>query len=338
MTEDECDVSDDQLLERVADHYRQAFARSARAVRWLAERGVDRAVADSVGVGWSDRTLGLTLPSPDRAGGRRLRARLQRLGVLRPTGHEQFRGCVVVPVRGGDGAVVQICGLRVDRPQRRSDRPTAPIDEVRWLAGPEAAVCNSHAILASDELILTGGVLEVLVWQSGGFPNVVGPAGPGGWPEDLCERFRAGGVRRALLAMPRTAAGDEHARALSATLSAVGVECFRVVFPHRCGVVEVATAADGDSAALPERIREAIWLGGAPRNDSAGPTLDAPDHAPVVVSPVPPPPRCDGIDAEGGELRLRCESRCWRVRGLDVVPTAAGGSLRVNVWVRDSEQ
>jgi hypothetical protein len=310
MDEDtaEWEVSDELLVERVVSHYRRAFETSPRPAAWLAERGVDTETAARFEVGWSDRTLGLTLPSPDLAAGRELRGRLQARGVLRSTGHEQFRGCVVVPARDPEGRVVQLCGLRLDRPQRRADRPSTPLDDVLWLPEPASTIFNPGA-LGQGEVIVAGSVLDALVWWTAGFHHVIAPAGPDVSPRDLAERLHAAHAHRVLLAMPRTTSGDQDTRAVADELSTVALESYRVVFPRDCGVVELARE-DGDLVeVLAERLREATWLAGSsPDTHSAASGAGAP----VLASPVPPVPRADGVEVDGGELRLTAEGRCWR--------------------------
>ncbi|MGH3369660.1 MAG: hypothetical protein ACRDPR_06640 [Nocardioidaceae bacterium] len=109
------EVPDGELLGAVAGFNADTLARSPAAREWLAARGVDAGLAAMVGVGFSDRSLGLSLPLKNRRAGAVLRSRLQGFGVLRASGHEHLRGCVTVPVRDGDGAVVQIVGYRVGR-------------------------------------------------------------------------------------------------------------------------------------------------------------------------------------------------------------------------------
>lgn len=338
MAGDGWDVSDVELLERVVAHYRRALDEGARAQDWLAERSITSEAVEAFGLGWSDRTLGLALPSHDRVAGRELRGRLQALGVLRSTGHEQFRGCVTVPVRNADGQVVQVCGLRLDRPQRRGDRPSTPTGEVLW-AGLSATALWHPEATAAGEVVVAGSLLDGLVWWSAGHQHVLAPGGPDGWPDDLAERLHAGGVTRALLAMARTDEGDADAATLAADLAAVGIECFRVVFPRGGDAVMVAAEADVASDALAELLREATWLA-APATSTTAPSSprDGVDREHPSVSPVPPAPRADGFEVEGGELRAVIEDRHWRVRGLDRITGA--GSLRVNLSVRtqDGEQ
>ena len=326
-------------------------SRSPATLGWLQERGVtDGAALEVFGLGWSDRTLGLSLPISARAAGREVRSRLQALGVLRDTGHEQLRGCVVVPVRDEHGHVIQLHGRRVQRPQRARDgREPA---EVLWTCSPGSAVWHREAMSAA-EVIVAGSILDGLVWWSAGYRNVLAPGGPDGLPDDFASLLVDAGVTRVLLAQPRTSDGEDTAARLTAGFTPAGVECFRVVFPHGCDASTVATETTDATDALGERLREAVWLGAGPPPTRA---TDEParadtrqheriEHVEAVsqvedtatptasASPIPPPPPGRDVEVDGGELRLTIGTLSWRVRGLDRV--AGPGSLRVNVSVRD---
>lgn len=343
-------LDDQTLLSAVVGHYRHALADSSATLRWLQEHGVtDGDVLEVFGLGWSDRTLGLSLPISARAAGRELRGRLQSLGVLRDTGHEHFRGSVVVPVRDGDGRVVQLYGRRVQRPQRaRGGREPA---EVLWLPAPARALWHREA-MASAEVIVASSILDGLVWWSAGYRNVVAPGGPDGLPGDLAAHLVDAGVTRVLLAQPRTSEGEDTAAGLTAGLTPAGVECFRVVFPHGCDASTVAVEVNDPTDALGERLRAAVWLGAGPPPSTRELDVTAPadtqrherDDEPVSqmedaatpvasASPLPPPPPGRDVEVDGGELRVTIGALAWRVRGLERV--AGPGSLRVNVTVRD---
>lgn len=354
-------LDDGELLERVLAHYRRSLADTPSAQAWLADRGVRHGeVVERFGLGLSDRTLGLSLPIGARVAGRVLRGRLQSLGVLRSSGHEQLRGCLVVSVRDGDGRVVQLYGQRLQRPQRARDGELPP--EALWLPSPSTGVWHCEA-MGSAEVIVAGSVLDGLVWWSAGYRHVIAPGGPGGFGDDLGDRLVDAGVTRVLLAQARTDDGDRAAGDLVAQLATVGMECFRVVFPHACDASTVAVEADDATVALGERLRAAQWLGDGPapgREGVAsgdGPTPPAPPrtiegprplppaHGPrneqaasheqdaVTASPIPPPPLAGrDVEVDGGELRVTIGALAWRVRGLGRV--SGSGSLRVNISVR----
>jgi DNA primase len=353
------DLDDAALLDAVIAHYRATLAEAPTVQAWLVERGVRHGeIVAHFGVGFSDRTLGLSLPIGARVAGRELRRRLQQLGVLRETGHEQFRGCLVVPVRDASGRIVQCYGRRVTRPQRRDG--VAPA-EVLWLPSPATGIWHRET-LASAEVIVAGQVLDGLVWWAAGYRHVIAPGGPDGLPVDIAELLVEAGVTRVLLAQPRTPDGELAAAALAGQLATVGMECFRVVFPAGGDASMVAVEADDPTKALGERLRAAQWLGhgpapSPPRVSGDGPSPGAvrptnlprplpaappphtghpapsEDRAPALTaSPVPPPPAGRDVEVDGGELRMVIGTLAWRVRGLDRV--TGPGSLRVTISAR----
>ena len=55
-------------------------------------------LVDTFDLGFANRTLGYRLPAKNRRAGADIRGRLQRLGVLRESGHEHLSGSLVVPI------------------------------------------------------------------------------------------------------------------------------------------------------------------------------------------------------------------------------------------------
>ncbi len=65
---------------------------------------------DRFQIGFANRKLGLTLPDKNRKAGEELRSRLQRLGILRESGHEHFNGSIVIPIFNLAGDVLGMYG------------------------------------------------------------------------------------------------------------------------------------------------------------------------------------------------------------------------------------
>jgi len=107
------DADDETVIDAVLDHYQDERRHSEQAKNWLAERGVDDTLADELRIGFANRTLGYRLPEANRKDGSKLRDQLMRLGIYRSSGHEHFRGCMVVPVLSAGGRVFQLCGIRL---------------------------------------------------------------------------------------------------------------------------------------------------------------------------------------------------------------------------------
>ena len=82
-------------------YYHERLAQTPAALEYL--RAGARAAAEPFGLGFADRTLGLRLPFRNRQDGEALRTRLQKLGLLRESGHEHFNGCIVLPIQNAAG-------------------------------------------------------------------------------------------------------------------------------------------------------------------------------------------------------------------------------------------
>ena len=98
------------LLRAVVDHYSATRRTSEVARRWFCDHDISSDLADELSLGFAQRSLGVAIPEPNRAAGRELRRRFVSLGVLRPSGHEYLRACVVVPVFSCED-VVGLCGI-----------------------------------------------------------------------------------------------------------------------------------------------------------------------------------------------------------------------------------
>lgn len=116
-------AEDRELLSQVVGFYCQTLLESPEALGHLRARRVDHPeVLATFRLGYANRTLGYRLPNKQRRGGAEMRGRLQRLGVLRESGHEHFNGSVVVPVFDEAGNVVQMYARKI----RDDLRPGTP--------------------------------------------------------------------------------------------------------------------------------------------------------------------------------------------------------------------
>jgi DNA primase catalytic core len=109
-------AEDTALLRQVVDFYHQTLLESPEALGYLERRGLgSREAISHFPLGFANRTLGYRLPAKNRRAGEEIRSRLQRLGVLRESGHEHFNGSLVVPVLDEHGNVTELYGRKVTR-------------------------------------------------------------------------------------------------------------------------------------------------------------------------------------------------------------------------------
>jgi len=172
---------------------------SPEALAYLQTRGlVHGELIEKFRLGYANRTLGLRLPEKTRKAGADLRARLERIGIYRESGHEHFNGSLVVPILDEGGNVTELYGRKL----RDDLRPGTP--KHLYLPGPHRGVWNLDGVKASGgEVILTEALIDAMTFWCAGFRNVTACYGTNGFIADHLAAFRGAGVKRVLIAFDR---------------------------------------------------------------------------------------------------------------------------------------
>jgi hypothetical protein len=284
-------------------------------------------------LGFANRTLGYRLPEKNRKAGAEIRGRLQELGVIRDSGHEHFNGSVVIPVFDLGGSVLGMYGRKIT-PNLREGTPLH-----LYLPGPHRGVWNELALQVSKEIILCESLIDALTFWCAGFRNVTASYGVGGFTEDHKSAFLRHGVQRVWIAYDRDEAGETSALSLAEELMAIGIECFRVLFPKGMDANEYALKVTPAEKSLAVLINKAQWLGKGKPPERARvdvvPVLEEERAAkeetivPVLplaaVSPVVDVP----AEVKAEEVLITLGDRRYRVRGL--AKNLSYELLRVNV-------
>ena len=359
-------ADDAQLLGQVADYYAATLKQSPEALAYLESRGITGAAAaeaiDTFKLGYANRTLGLRLPEKSRKAGAEIRARLERLGVYRDSGHEHLNGSLVIPLFDAAGQVVNLYGRKV-----RNDLRAGTPAHLYLPGSPRRGVFNRAAMTPGtcEELILCEALIDALTFWCAGLRNVTSAYGVEGVTDELIEAIQASGLARVLIAFDRDDAGERGAAKLAERLMALGIDCFRVVFPKGMDGNEYAAKVQPAAKSLGLLIRKAEWMGKgqAPRRESAEHLevaicdlkSSAPPAVPSSAAAVAPPkpaakeeapalpaaavPSAPAADAPAQVSEREAvlvfgdgrDARRWRVRGLP--KNLAVGVLKVNVMV-----
>jgi DNA primase catalytic core len=348
------------LLAQTIDYYHQRLKETAAeegsARAYLAARGLDHpALVDTFRLGVADRSLGLRLPQKNRAAGASIRERLQRIGILRESGHEHFNGSLVVPVFDEAGQVVEVYGRKL----RDDLRPGTP--KHLYLPGPHAGVFNLAGVVEAGqrqpgarEVIVCESLIDAMTFWCAGFTNVTSAYGVDGFGADILAAFKAHGIERVLIAYDRDDAGERGAEKLGAELVGEGFEVLRVVFPQGMDANEYACKVKPAHQALALVLRQAQWIGGArpvpPVDDAmAEEPKPAPKPEPApVIEDAPRPPSSAAVPAPAApaaaaaaavvpqdlpeELQLDTGVLTWRVRGWK--KNASAEVMKVNLTAR----
>jgi energy-coupling factor transporter ATP-binding protein EcfA2 len=306
--------TDQELLKVVLAHYTATLKADAGAQGYLARRKLSSGeLLDHFQLGFVDRSLGLKLPQRNRKAGRAIREQLQRLGLLRDSGHETFRGAVTVPLFDAQGQVVQFYGRMVGH----GLRPGVPLH--LWLPGQVKGLVNPAAFEASKTIIVASSVIDALTWWCAGHKNAVA-----GSIEDVLAAIQAHGTEKVYLAFRRRPEGDKAAEDVTKKLVAIGVEVHRVLFRLGMDANDLAQKADDPSQALGDALRSATWV--AKREAAIKPPV-APEAQPVPSQPATSPESTN----QGDELTVTVQDRRYRVRGLG--KNTGLETLKVNLLV-----
>ena len=360
------DADDQAALRQVLDYYHERLRTNENpaALAYLKKRGIAAEAVETFRLGFVDRTLGLRLPQANRKEGAAIRERLTRLGILRDTGHEHLRGRVVFPVVAESGEIGTVYGRAIDDGGKH--------DRHLFLPGPQRGVFNPAALRSAD-VIVTEGIIDALTFWCAGFRHVTTGYSAKALPDELLDALVAAKMQRVFIAYDRDEPGDKGASEVAAQLAAVGIECFRVLFPHGQDANAYALAVTPAEKSLGLLLRSALPLDGvrsrpavsshpgapapsllaAKAASVAAPVAPTPEKTPEPVTPTAEPEKAAKeetttaapvanlsgvvvIKDEPDEIVLSIGDREYRVRGL--AKNTGFESLRVSLRVACAER
>lgn len=358
-------VDDAVLLGKVVDYYHQCLLDSPDALEYLKQRGLDCPDAvKTFKLGYANRTLGYRLPQKNRAEGKVIRERLQRMGLLRDSGHEHFTGSLVIPVLDEHGQVQEIYGRKILGNKLRKGTPIHT-----YLPGEHQGFLNPVCLQATEEIILCESLIDALTFWVNGFKNVTASYGTNGFTDTHLAAFKHHQIKRVLIAYDNDNAGNSAAEKLVEILTAEGMDCFRIEVPKNMDINEYALAVQPAQKSLDLVIRQAAWLGNgqgkegerpyitthaenAPAElstiEAVGDTLVDTDTGEVLnqqrtpsslaaesveATPVPPVAEPLVFTEQGNDLLVALDNLTWRIRGLE--KNTHPEQLKINMLVKN---
>jgi DNA primase catalytic core len=291
-------AGDQELLDQVIDFYHTTLKASPEALEYLNKRGLgSMELIDHFRLGYANRTLAYRLAPKQYKAGAEMRTALQRVGILRDSGHEHFNGSIVVPLFGredNDPAARPVVGAYA---RKLLDNLRAGTPKHLYLPGPHRGVFNRDALDGQPEIILCEALIDALTFWAAGYRNVTSCYGVNGLTDELLGALKACGAPRILIAFDRDEAGDRGAEAVAKRLNAEGLDCFRLLFPKGMDANAYACTVKPAEKSLGVVIRSAQWLGQGEKpagtlpavralRDEAPTATDAPTTAGETVPPL----------------------------------------------------
>ena len=258
------EAGDQVLLDQVIDFYHETLKTSPEALAYLEKRGLgSMELIERFRLGYANRTLAYRLAPKQYKAGAELRTALQRVGILRDSGHEHFNGSIVIPLwaapgTSADGTSRPVVGAYA---RKLLDNLRAGTPKHLYLPGPHRGVFNREGIEGQAEIILCEALIDALTFWNAGYRNVTSCYGVHGMTDELLAALKTSGAQRILIAFDRDEAGDKAAELLAKRLMAEGLDCFRLLFPKGEDANSYALTVKPAAKALGVVIRSAQWLG-----------------------------------------------------------------------------
>jgi DNA primase len=346
-------VENQVLLNQVMDFYHQNLKQSPEGLDYLQQRGLKNPdMIDHFKLGLAKRTLCYRLPAIDSQAGKKIREKLQEVGIYREKNHEHFAGSLVIPIYNETGSVVEIYGRKLRKDLRKGTALHL------YLPGPHQGVWNFSALAAAKckEIILCEALIDALTFWCCGFRNVTASYGINGFTKHHLEALKRFGTQRVLIAYDRDDAGEKAAQALAPRLLAEGIECYRIQFPANMDANEFARQVQNPDKALKHVIQNAAWMGNSKKtlnfnvnvnvNDINDNTNEAAKEKkekekPVATASPDPDTGIGDISCEipteikPQEIVISQQNRRWRIRGLARNTTYEVMKVNVQVSMND---
>jgi DNA primase len=347
MVDDATDLPDHVLLRHVSDFYHQTFCDEVKAMRYLQERRCFNAEATKAfQIGYANRTLGYRVPATTAAG-KKLKDQLQRLGIMRESGHEHLTGSVVFPIFDEHGNVAQMYGRKIT-PGLREGTPLH-----LYLPGEHRAVWNAVPLRNQKEWLLCESIIDALTLWCAGFRNVTCSYGVNGFTEAHWALVNEVKPRRIVLCYDNDDPGNTAAAKLAEQLVAKGINVARAKLPpgkdindvardNRDARVALAIALEtGGEAGLPPppsspaSASPPTTIEAAKKESSPAPAVTPPA---VIPTEAPPASVTEKEAQEADEVCFTFGPRQWRVRGVGKNLSFETLRVQLRILVQGSEQ
>lgn len=217
---------DGQMLEQVLRYYEQSLPKHDRAKQYLEDRCLlNSSAIKHFRLGYADRTLGIKLQRLDKLEEDKSRGALQRLGLVKPTGHEFFRGAIVFPFTDVSGEINGGYGRRI-APRLRWNSSY----HVHWLT-EKTTFFNTAELIDNTHIILCKNPLDALSWWCSGFKNTLALMGVHSFSQEHLVLLNDCGVKVVYLAFGATEDELSSAWLISKRLKKQKIESHVVIYP-----------------------------------------------------------------------------------------------------------
>lgn len=220
-------MADNLVINQVLDYYSETLRHHTKAQAYLQGRGIYQPdLLAQFRLGFADRSLGAQLHKLSHLQEETVRGALLRVGLLRDSGHELFRGALLFPMLDPHGQILGCYGRRI------TPKLTAhSAYHVHWHR-EHSGFFNQKALFEFPELILCKSPVEALTWWCHGYPNVAAIMGFSGFEEEHLSILQSSQVRLIYIAFGISRPELDEARRIAHLLADSGIGVRLVLFPQ----------------------------------------------------------------------------------------------------------
>jgi len=135
------------MIKQVFDYYRHCYLGNERYEHIVYSDRIPKELRSHDFIGVSNRTLGFNVPNRSTISGGQIRGALLQVGLLKASGHELFRGCIVFPTVNDEGQIISAVGYRYGNRIRHWQMPV-----IHW-ARPDNFAYVSQAMQSIKEVL-----------------------------------------------------------------------------------------------------------------------------------------------------------------------------------------
>lgn len=248
-------MADNLVVNQVLDYYSDTLRSHAKALAYLQGRGIYQPdLLATFRLGFADRSLGAQLRKLSHLQEETVRGALLRVGLLKGSGHELFRGALVFPMLDQDGRILGGYGRRI------TPKLTAhSAYHVHWHLDHKGFF-NQKALFEFSELILCKSPVEALTWWCHGYTNVAAIMGFSGFNDEHLSILRSSLVRLIYFAFGTSRPELDEVYRIAHLLADSSIEVRLVLFPQGLdGNCFASTVSDPDKA-LSRVLKDALML------------------------------------------------------------------------------
>ncbi|WP_251359100.1 toprim domain-containing protein [Kangiella sp. TOML190] len=246
---------DERATQETFNYYQERFLSSDKAQQFLFARGIKNLeLLDQLGIGYCDRSLGKKLRALSKWDEQAFRGSMQRVGLIKSSGHEVLRGAITVPFYSLDEQIVGAYGRRIC-PKLRSGTPY----HVHWLTDA-TTFFNLGALNHHSEIILCKNPLDALVWLCHGFSNVIALMGARNYLNQHALIFDSYHINKVLLAFGGSREALVYSRKIIRLNTNLGIETKILISPQGLATSDYALTLSNPYKGLMQSLSQPYIL------------------------------------------------------------------------------